>query len=135
MNKIILIGRLTKNPELKYTSSNLAVTNFSLAVNRDFKNQNGEYDADFINCIAYRKLAETIAEYTKKGDKLAVTGRIQTRNYDNAEGKKVYVTEVVVDGIEFLESKKKPVEEKNNTETYEEYETDPFTETNEDMPW
>ena len=106
MNKIILTGRLTREPELRHTTSGVAVANFSLAVTRDFKNQDGEYEADFINCIAYRNLAETIVKYVKKGDKLGVDGRLQTRNYDNSEGKRVYVSEVVVNGIEFLEAKK-----------------------------
>lgn len=106
MNKIILIGRLTREPELRYTTSNVAVANFSLAVNRDFKNQEGEYEADFINCVAYRKLAETINNYVKKGDKLAVEGGLQVRNYTNSEGRNVYVTEVIVTNIDFLEAKK-----------------------------
>ena len=106
MNKIILTGRLTREPELRKTTSGVSVTQFSLAVNRDFKNQDGEYEADFINCVAYRKLAETIATYTRKGDKLGVDGRLQIRNYDNSEGNKVYVSEVIVNGIEFLEAKK-----------------------------
>lgn len=106
MNKIILTGRLTRDPELRKTTSGVAVTQFSLAVTRDFKNQEGEYEADFINCVAYRKLAETITTYTQKGDKLGVDGRLQIRNYDNSEGNKVYVSEVIVNGIEFLEAKK-----------------------------
>ena len=122
MNKIILIGRLTKEPELRYTTSNVAVAQFSLAVNRDFKNQQGEYEADFINCVAYIKLAETIAEYTRKGDKLGVEGRLQTRTYQNSEGKNVYVTEVIVNGIEFLEARKEKSaskeEEKDPFETF-----------------
>lgn len=124
MNKIILIGRLTREPELRYTTSNVAVTQFSLAVNRDFKNEDGEYEADFINCVSYRKLAETIAKYVIKGDKLAVAGRLQTRNYDNSEGKKVYVTEVVVDSIDFLEAKK----DKENSRGIDvtKQESDPF---------
>ena len=127
MNKFIGIGRLTKDTELRYTTSNVAVAQFSLAVNRDFKNQQGEYEADFINCVAYRKLAETIAEYVRKGDRIAVEGRLQVRNYDNSEGKKIYITEVVVDGIDFLEAKKKDATD-NNVVDKEEHkqESDPF---------
>ena len=106
MNKIILTGRTTKDIDLRHTTSGVAVANFSLAVNRDFKNEEGEYEADFINCVAYRKLAETISSYVKKGDRLGLVGRLQIRNYDNSEGNKVYVSEVIVDSIEFLEAKK-----------------------------
>lgn len=136
MNKIILTGRLTRDAELRYTTSNVAVSNFSLAVNRDFKNQDGEYEVDFINCVAYRKLAETIAEYTRKGDKLGVDGRLQVRTYDNNEGKKVYVTEVVVNGIEFLEAKKDKSaskEEVSCTDASNEFENDPFADVEEQM--
>lgn len=129
MNKIILIGRLTKDVELRYTTSDVAVANFSLAVNRDFKNQNGETETDFINCVAYRKLAETISKYVKKGDKLGVDGRLQTRTYENNEGKKVFVSEVVVNGIEFLEAKKEKSasnEEVSGTDASNEFENDPF---------
>ena len=130
MNKIILTGRLTRDPELRYTTSNVAVTQFSLAVTRDFKNQEGEYEADFINCVAYRNLAETITKYVKKGDKLGVDGRLQIRNYDNSEGNKVYVSEVIVNGIEFLEAKKEKSasnEEVRGTDASKE-EVDPFQE-------
>jgi single-strand DNA-binding protein len=112
MNKIILIGRVTKDIELKSTPSGVSVADFSLAVTRNYKNANGDYEVDFINCIAYRKLAETISNYVKKGDKLAVEGKLQTRNYTNNEGKKVYVSEVIVESIDFLEAKKaEPKEE------------------------
>lgn len=130
MNKIILTGRLTRDPELRKTTSGVAVTQFSLAVNRDFKNQEGEYEADFINCVAYRNLAETITKYVKKGDKLGVDGRLQIRNYDNSEGNKVYVSEVIVNGIEFLEAKKEKSasnEEVSGTDASKE-EVDPFQE-------
>ena len=123
MNKTILTGRLTKNPELRYTTSNVAVSQFSLAVNRNFKNAEGVYDADFINCLAYRKTAELIAEWTKKGDLLGIEGRIQTRSYDDKEGNKRYATEVIVENVEFLSSKKK---EKTKEEVKEE--VDPFAE-------
>ena len=105
MNKVVLIGRLTKDPELRYTSSNVPAASFTLAVNRTFQNQNGVREADFINIVMWRKQAETAKKYLSKGSLIAVEGRIQTRNYDGADGKKVYVTEVVADNFEFLESK------------------------------
>ena len=105
MNKVVLIGRLTRDPELRYTSSNVATASFSLAVNRPFQNQNGVREADFINIVVWRKPAETAKKYLTKGSLIAVEGRIQTRNYDGQDGKKVYVTEVVADNFEFLESK------------------------------
>lgn len=107
MNKIILIGRTTKGIELKNTTTNVSVANFSLAVPRTYKNASGEYESDFINCIAFGKLAETIKNYVNKGDRLGVEGRLQTRSYQNSEGKNVYVSEVIVENIEFLQAKKK----------------------------
>ena len=105
MNRVVLIGRLTRDPELRYTSSNIASATFSLAVNRPFQNQNGVTEADFINVVVWRKQAETAKKYLTKGSLIGVEGRIQTRNYDGADGKKVYVTEVVADRFEFLETK------------------------------
>jgi len=105
MNKVVLIGRLTKDPELRYTSSNVPTVNFTLAVNRTFANQNGVREADFISIVVWRKQAENVAKYMAKGSQVAVEGRIQTRNYDGADGKKVYVTEVVADNVEFIEAK------------------------------
>ncbi len=106
MNKAILIGRLTKDPELRYTGSNRAVCQFTVAIDRPFTNQStGQREADFINVVAWDKTAENIGKYMSKGRLVAVEGRIQTRNYDNNEGKKVYVTEVVANNVQFLESK------------------------------
>lgn len=105
MNKIILVGRLTRDPELKYSQNGKAVTKFTLAIDRQFKNQNGQKEADFINCVAFEKRAEVIANYVQKGHKLGVIGRIQTGSYTNQDGQKVYTTDVMVDEIEFLESK------------------------------
>jgi single-strand DNA-binding protein len=104
LNRVILIGRLTRDPELRYTPSGVAVTQFSLAVDRQFTNQQGQREADFINIVTWRQLAETCANYLRKGRLTAVEGRIQIRNYENNEGKKVYVTEVVADNVRFLES-------------------------------
>ena len=106
MNKVIIIGRNTKDIELRQTASGTSAIEFCIAVNRAFKNANGERESDFFNCIAFSKLAETISKYVKKGDQIGVEGRLQTRNYTNREGKKVYVTEIVVENVEFLQSKK-----------------------------
>lgn len=104
LNRVILIGRLTRDPELRYTPSGVAVTQFTLAVDRPFTNQQGEREADFINIVTWRKLAETCANYLAKGRLTAVEGRIQVRNYDNSEGRRVYVTEIIADNVRFLES-------------------------------
>lgn len=106
INNLTLVGRLTKDPDLKYTGNGTAVATFTLAVNRNFTNQSGEREADFINCVIWRKPAETLANYAKKGVLIGVTGRIQTRSYDNQQGQKVYVTEVIADNLQLLESKK-----------------------------
>jgi single-strand DNA-binding protein len=106
LNRTILIGRLTKDPELRYTPAGVAVTQFTLAVDRPFSNPaaGGKKEADFINIVTWRQLAETCANYLKKGRLTAVEGRLQVRNYDNNEGRKVYVTEVIADNVRFLES-------------------------------
>lgn len=104
LNRIILIGRLTRDPELRYTPAGVAVTQFTLAVDRNFTGQNGEREADFIPVVTWRQLAETCANYLRKGRLTAVEGRIQVRNYENNEGKRVYVTEVIADNVRFLES-------------------------------
>ncbi|ALV22357.1 MAG: single-stranded DNA-binding protein [Carnobacterium sp.] len=105
INNVVLVGRLTKDADLRYTSNGTAVASFTVAVNRQFTNQKGERDADFINCVAWRKTAETLANFTRKGSLVGVEGRIQTRSYDNQQGQRVYVTEVVVDTFSMLESK------------------------------
>lgn len=107
MNKVILIGRLTRDPELRYTGSNTPVATFSLAVNRSFTNQNGEREADFINCVVWRKLAETVKNYLFQGSQVAVEGRIQTRKYQNDKGENKYITEILAENVEFLDSKSK----------------------------
>ncbi len=106
MNKVLLIGRLTANPELRYTISNNAVTTFSIAVDRNFKNEDGNKEADFINIVAWNKKAEFINQYLKKGDKVGIIGRLQVRSYQNDKGQNRYVTEVVADEVEFLNTKK-----------------------------
>lgn len=105
MNKAILVGRLTRDPELKTTANGTNVCSFSVAVNRRYKNAEGNYDADFINCTAWRQTAEFVSKYFTKGRMIGVVGSIQTRNYDDKDGKKVYVTEVAADEVHFVESK------------------------------
>ncbi|MGY3704464.1 single-stranded DNA-binding protein [Vagococcus martis] len=105
INNVVLVGRLTRDPDLRYTSNGSAVATFNLAVNRNFTNQSGEREADFVNCVIWRKPAETLANYAKKGTLLGVVGRIQTRNYENQQGQRVYVTEVVCENFQLLESK------------------------------
>ena len=105
MNKAILVGRLTKDPEMRTTSSGIAVTSFTVAVNRTYADQSGERQTDFINCVIWRKQAENVAKYCTKGSLVAVEGRIQTRSYDHQDGSKRYVTEVVCDSVNFLSSK------------------------------
>lgn len=105
INNVTLVGRLTKDPELKYTPSNVAVATFTLAVNRNFKNQAGDREADFISCIMWRQQAENFANWLKKGALVGITGRIQTCSYDNQQGQRVYVTEVVAESFQTLEKK------------------------------
>lgn len=105
INNITLVGRLTKDPELRYTANGTGVATFTLAINRNFTNQAGEREADFVQCVIWRKPAETLANYARKGTLLGVTGRIQTRSYDNQQGQRVYVTEVVAENFQLLESK------------------------------
>ena len=105
INNVVLIGRLTRDVELRYTPSNIAVATFNLAVNRNFKNQDGEREADFINCVMWQKSAENLANWTRKGMLIGMTGRIQTRSYENQQGQRVYVTEVVADSFQVLEKR------------------------------
>ena len=115
INSVTLVGRLTKNPEIRTTPSGVEVGNFTLAVNRTFTNQNGERDADFINCIVFRKQAVNVNQYLSKGKLAGVVGRLQTRSYDNKEGHKVFVTEVVCDNVQFLE----PKDSQNGSNSYQ----------------
>jgi single-strand DNA-binding protein len=105
INRTILVGRLTKDPELKYTSSNIAFARFTLAVNRTFAGPNGEREADFIQCIIWRKQAENLARFVRKGSLIGVEGRIQTGSYDDKDGTRRYTTDVVCDSVQFLEPK------------------------------
>ncbi|MGE4321202.1 MAG: single-stranded DNA-binding protein [Acholeplasmataceae bacterium] len=104
INRVILVGRLTKDPELKSTQSNINFCNFTLAVNRQFSDESGDRQADFIQCIAWRKQAENLAQYQSKGNLIGIEGRIQTRNYESEQGTR-YITEVVCDSVQFLDSK------------------------------
>ena len=99
INNVVLVGRLTRDPDLRTTESGISVATFTLAVDRQFSNSQGEREADFINCVVWRKAAENLANFTSKGSLIGVQGRIQTRSYDNKEGQRVYVTEVVVDSF------------------------------------
>ena len=115
MNKAILIGRLTRDPELRYTSSNRAVCQFTIAIDRPFANQaTCNREADFINIVAWDRTGENVGKFMTKGRLIAVEGRIQTRNYDNNEGRKVYVTEVIASNVQFLESRNTSAPAGNN---------------------
>lgn len=103
LNRVVLTGRLTRDPELRYTGSGTAVCSFTVAVDRQFRNQNGDRDADFINCVIWRKSAENFANFTHKGSLVGIDGRLSTRNYENNQGQRVYVTEVTVDNFALLE--------------------------------
>lgn len=140
MNRVCLNGRLVKNIEIRYTQNNVAVASFTLAVQRKFKNQSGDYESDFINCIAYKSTAELLSKYTGKGDLIGIEGRIQTRNYENQEGKKVYVTEVIIESIDFLASKKEekpkeePVKQKLSDDVFSDFGSS-IEITDEDLGW
>lgn len=105
INRTVLVGRLTRDPELRYTQGGTAVASFTLAVNRQFTNSQGEREADFINCVIWRKAAENFVNFTNKGSLVGIDGRLQTRNYENKQGQRVYVTEVVAENFSLLESK------------------------------
>ena len=112
LNRVCLVGRLTRNPELKRTSNGTAVATFNLAVNRNFKTDNQE--ADFISCVVWRKAAENVDQYCSKGSLVSVDGRVQTRSYDNNQGQRVYITEVVADSVQFLETRGQRERNQNN---------------------
>lgn len=142
LNSVVLVGRLTRDAELRYTPQNQAVATFSLAVNRGFKNQNGEREADFVNCVIWRQQAENLANWAKKGDLIGITGRIQTRNYENQQGQRVYVTEVVAEKFQLLEFSKQ--NNQNQTQNYnqqpnfgrnEPMESNPMDISDDDLPF
>ncbi|KXF70042.1 single-stranded DNA-binding protein [Enterococcus faecalis] len=117
INNVTLIGRATKEPDLRYTANGIAVATFTLAVNRNYKNQNGDREADFINCVIWRKPAETFANYVRKGTLVGIVGRIQTRFYENQQGQRVYVTEVIVESFQLLESRSQAEEREQKQRT------------------
>ncbi|ANT43558.1 single-stranded DNA-binding protein [Lactococcus phage P1045] len=119
INNVTLVGRVTRDPELRYTPQNQAVATFSLAVNRQFKNANGGREADFINCVIWRQQAENLVNWAKKGALIGITGRIQTRNYENQQGQRVYVTEVVADSFQLLESRSQGQQQQHNQGNYQ----------------
>lgn len=116
INTTILVGRLVRDPELRYTGSGIAVGSFTVAVERPFSNAQGERETDFVSCVVWRKPAENLANFTRKGSLIGLTGRIQTRNYEGNDGKKVYVTEVVAENIQYLEPKKANEERSGSSE-------------------
>lgn len=121
INRTVLVGRLTKDPSLSYTPSGIAVCRFTIAVNRPFKNE-GQNEADFINCIAWRKQAENLSNYMKKGNLIGVEGRIQTGSYENQEGQRIYTTDIVADSIQFLERNNSNSQQNNSPQQ----QADPF---------
>lgn len=118
INNVVLVGRPTKDPDLRYTANGTAVATFTLAVNRNFTNQNGNREADFVNCVIWRKSAESLANYCRKGTLIGVVGRIQSRNYENQQGQRIYVTEVVVEKYQLLESREVNERRQNGTQNY-----------------
>lgn len=123
INNVVLVGRIVREPELRYTPQNTAVSTFTLAINRCFKNAQGEREADFINCVIWRQPAENLANWAKKGTLVGITGSIQVRNYENKEGQRVYVTEVLADNFQMLESNSNKTE-KGKTKSNQD--KDPF---------
>ena len=119
INSVCLVGRLTRDPELKYTGNNIAVASFSLAVNRNFKDANGEREADFINCVIWRQSAENLANWAKKGALIGITGRIQTRSYENQQGQRVYATEVVAENFQMLKSRNSQGNQQNQGNSFQ----------------
>ena len=116
INNVTLIGRLTRDAELRYTPNNIATTQFNIACNRNFKNANDEYDADFINCVMWREQAERFCNWTRKGMLVGIVGRIQTRSYENQQGQRVYVTEVVAENFQVLEKRDNTANHNSMTE-------------------
>lgn len=114
INRVVLVGRLTKDPDLRYTNNGTAVANFTIACNKPFKKDGEEQRADFINCVIWRKPAESLANYMSKGSLIGLEGSIQTRSYDGTDGKRVYVTEVLAASVQFLESKNKSQNQQSN---------------------
>jgi single-strand DNA-binding protein len=138
MNRVILVGRITKDPELKKTAQDIAVVNFTIAVNRNYTDQQGEKQADFISCVVWRRQAENVAKYVSKGMLLGVEGRIQTRQYESETGMK-YITEVLCDSVQFLENKSsnQSFEDSSSTKSQSDefYETSKKLAAEDDLPF
>lgn len=126
INSVTLVGRLTKDIEVKYTDKGKAYANFTLAINRQFTNQSGEREADFVNCVIWNKAAENLAKFTKKGSLIGIEGRIQTRSYDNSQQQRVYVTEVIAGSFSLLESKPKKEDKPSTFSTLPDKGYDPY---------
>lgn len=135
INNVTLIGRLTRDAELRYTPSNIATAQFNIACNRNFKNANDEYDADFINCVMWREQAERFCNWTRKGMLVAIVGRIQTRYYENQQGQRVYVTEVVAESFQVLEKHDNTANQNNMTEQMPPSYTSPMDITDDKLPF
>jgi single-strand DNA-binding protein len=135
LNRVVLVGRLTADPQLKYTPSGVPVASFTLAVNRNFTNQAGEREADFINCQVWRKPAENVANYLKKGSLAGVDGRIQTRNFEGQDGKRVFMTEVVAESVQFLEPKGQSSNQGQSQNNNQSNNHEPFTPNEDSLPF
>ena len=131
MNKVFLVGRLTRDFDLRYGANNTAVARTSIAVDRQFSNQNGEREADFINIVAFGNRAETMKKYLVKGSQIAISGRIQTGSYDGSDGRKVYTTDIVIEEFQFLDSKGSRQVENNNTNVNSTNDVTPYDFSNE----
>ncbi|HEI7579625.1 single-stranded DNA-binding protein [Staphylococcus aureus] len=133
LNRVVLVGRLTKDPELRSTPNGVNVGTFTLAVNRTFTNAQGEREADFINVVVFKKQAENVEKYLSKGSLAGVDGRLQTRNYENKDGQRVYVTEVVADSVQFLEPKNNNQQSNRQQNGQTQTGNNPFDNTEEDF--
>ena len=137
LNNVCLVGRMTDNAELRYTPNNQAVATFRLAVNRNFKSQNGEREADFINCVIWRQQEENLENWAKKGALIGITGRIQTRSYENQQGQRVYVTEVVAENFQLLEFNKQNDRGQSQSHSQQDFarQAEPFNIEESDLPF
>lgn len=135
INNVTLIGRLARDAELRYTQTNIATAQFNIACNRNFRNANDEYDADFINCVMWREQAERFCNWTRKGMLVAIVGRIQTRNYENQQGQRVYVTEVVAESFQVLEKRDNTANQNSMTEQMPPSYTSPMDITDDKLPF
>ena len=135
INNVTLIGRLTRDADLRYTPSNIATAQFNIACNRNFKNANDEYDADFINCVMWREQAERFCNWTRKGMLVGIVGRIQTRNYENQQGQRIYVTEVVAENFQILEKRDNTANQNSMTEQMPPSYTSPMDITDDKLPF